>query len=353
MRNYPLFSGRVIFVKLIFWRNLPMKKEEKELWKSPITKILALSCTFLLLLTACRNAGAPAENTRSRPYTVGIVTKSGTSEYWMTVHQGMEVAAGELGMDIIFLSPDSETNEEAQIKMVETLIKRKVSIIAVSPIDSYERPSYFDMALDAGIPIVSYDTGFSDLEVPYIGIDNEKAGQELARYLAEELEHKGEVGIISGDLKQMSHRQRMEGFLSYMDTEPEIHVAFTESGYSNLRMTEEKVRKLREEYPLVQGIIATSAVTAIGITESIPESEVRIVSIDIQEDAIDAVRDGKIAALIAQSGYDIGYQTIQYIYDFLADSTEASDKILEAELLTEQNVDAYIERNIRNEKYSQ
>lgn len=315
-----------------------MKKDEIK------RKILALSCAFPLLLTACKNAGTQPEDSPIHPYTVGIVTKSADSEYWMTVHQGMEVAAEKFGMDIIFLSPDAETNEEAQIKMAETLIRRKVSILAVSPIDSYERPPYFDMALDAGIPIVSYDTGFSDLEIPYIGIDNEKAGYELARYLAEELEHKGEVGIVSGDLKQMSHRQRMEGFLSYMETEPEIHVAFTESGYSNLRMTEQKVRKLREEYPLVEGIMATSAVTAIGITESIPKDQVKIVSIDVQEDAMDAVRDGKITALIAQSGYDIGYQAIQYIYDFLTDPGEVSDKILEAELLTEQNVDAYIER---------
>lgn len=313
--------------------------------KHPFSSLSLLLFILILPLTACRTAELRNETAEKDSYTVGVVTKSSTSEYWMTVLRGMEAAAGELEMDFIFLSPDSETNEEAQIKMVQTLIKRNVDVIAVSPIDSYEKPEYFDMAMEKGIPIVSYDTGFSGLEVPYIGIDNEQAGRKLAQYLAEEMNHEGEVGIVSGSLKQMSHRQRLEGFLAYMDTEPKIHVAFTESGYSNLRMTEKKVRKIRREYPLVQGIMATSAVTAIGITESIPKDQVKVVSIDIQEDAMDAVRDGTISALIAQSGYEIGYQTIQYIHEILTGTTENSDKILDAELLTMQNVDMYQDRS--------
>lgn len=313
--------------------------------KHPFSSLSLLLFILILPLTACRTAELRNETAEKDSYTVGVVTKSSTSEYWMTVLRGMEAAAEELAMDFIFLSPDSETNEEAQIKMVQTLIKRNVDVIAVSPIDSYEKPEYFDMAMEKGIPIVSYDTGFSGLEVPYIGIDNEQAGRKLAQYLAEEMNHEGEVGIVSGSLKQMSHRQRLEGFLAYMDTEPKIHVAFTESGYSNLRMTEKKVRKIRREYPLVQGIMATSAVTAIGITESIPKDQVKVVSIDIQEDAVDAVRDGTISALIAQSGYEIGYQTIQYIHEILTGTTDNSDKILDAELLTMQNVDMYQDRS--------
>ncbi len=313
--------------------------------KLPACRLLPLICIIVLSLTACRAKELRNSTLKKDSYTVGVVTKSSTSEYWMTVQRGMEAAAEELEMDLIFLSPDSETNEEAQVKMVRTLLKRNVDVIAVSPIDSYEKPEYYDMAREKGIPIVSYDTGFSGLEVPYIGIDNEQAGRKLAQYLAEEMNHEGEVGIVSGSLKQMSHRQRLEGFLAYMDTEPKIRVAFTESGYSNLRMTEKKVRKTRRKYPLVQGIMATSAVTAIGITESIPKDQVKVVSIDIQEDAMDAVRDGTISALIAQSGYEIGYETIQYIHEILTGTVENSGQILDAELLTKQNIETYKDRS--------
>ena len=91
--------------------------------------------------------------------------------------------------------------------------------------------------------------------------------------------------------------------------------------------------------------MATIAATAIGITESIPKDQVKVVSIDIQEDAMDAVRDGTISALIAQSGYEIGYETIQYIHEILTGTVENSGQILDAELLTKQNIETYKDRS--------
>ncbi len=309
-------------------------------WKRGCLAALFLAALFFL--AGCQEAERQLE--AADKYIVGVVAKSGTSEYWMTVRRGMEVAAQELGMEIILLAPDSEVDEEVQVKMAQSLLKRGVDALAISPIDSYHKPSYLAMAQEQGIPVVSYDTGFADLDIPYIGIDNEKAGYELAEYLAKELGYEGQVGIVSGDLNQMSHRQRMEGFLAYMDTQPKIQVVFTESGYSNLRMSEKKIRRIRKEYPKVCGIMATSAVTAMGITQSIPSDEVKVVSIDVQDDAVRAVRDGRICALSAQSGYEIGYRTVQYISRLLKGGAQASDLVLDAGLLTRQNIESYMER---------
>lgn len=299
-----------------------------------------LALLLCLLLAACGETSGQSAEER---YVVGVVTKSGSSEYWMTLRRGMETAAAALGMDLIILSPDSEARGDVQTKMVETLVQRNVDAIAVSPIDSFHRPHYFDMAEERGIPIISYDTGFVELDVPYIGIDNRQAGRAMAEQLAEALGHAGEVGIVTGGLEQLSHRQRMEGFMDYMETEPNMKVVFVESGYSNLQMSEMKIRRIRASHPRIEGIAATSAVTALGIAEGLEADAVKIVSIDIQKDAVEAVQDGRIAALIAQSGYEIGYRTIQYIDHLRAGTAEDSGELLEAGILTAENADAYLE----------
>ena len=69
-------------------------------------------------------------------------------------------------------------------------------------------------------------------------------GRSIAQELAEQLDHKGQVGIVAGDLKQKGHRERVEGFEEYMKSEPEMTVKFVESGYANLQMSEQKVRDL-------------------------------------------------------------------------------------------------------------
>lgn len=303
-----------------------------------IVFLLALT----LLLSGCGNAVRQTGETR---YVVGVVTKSGSSEYWMSVRRGMETAAEETGMELVILSPDSEDREDIQGKMAETLVERGVDAIAISPIDSFGRPEYFDMAEEKGVPIVSYDTGFADLNVPYIGIDNRQAGAAMAEHLAEALNHRGEVGIVTGGLEQLSHRQRMEGFVDTMKKEKNMRLVFIESGYSNLQMSEVKISRIMDAHPLIEGIAATSAVTALGIAEGLEKDAVKIVSIDIQKDSVEAVRDGRITALIEQSGYDIGYRTIWYIEKLRNGTAGSLGEILDAGVLTEDNAAEYIERN--------
>ena len=88
------------------------------------------------------------------------------------------------------------------------------------------------------IPVYSYDTPIADVEVPYIGIDNEKVGYELDRALAEKMGHKGNIAIIAGSREQTSHEKRIDGFEKYMEQEPDIHIEVEKSGYSNLRVSE-------------------------------------------------------------------------------------------------------------------
>ena len=61
----------------------------------------------VLSLLLCSCSGKIYQRSKER-YVVGVVTKSSTSEYWMSVNSGMEAAAAEYDMDVIVLSPDSE-----------------------------------------------------------------------------------------------------------------------------------------------------------------------------------------------------------------------------------------------------
>lgn len=285
-------------------------------------------------------------------YIVGVVAKSGTSEYWMSVQSGMEMAAAEYGMDIVFLSPDSELKKDVQEKMVMELLGGKVDALAVSTIDSYDTPEYMQEINGQNIPAVAFDTGFEGAKLPYIGIDNKKTGYELARTLAGQMGHCGQVGIVAGDLDQMGHRERVEGFGEYLEPEPDMELVFIESGYANLRMSEQKIRELLQEYPQVEAIFATSAVTALGLADGVEGTGIKIVTVDAQEDALEALEDGRISALAAQSGNEVGYETIRQIYRIREGESSRDDYYLEAEILTKENIDRY-RREQEDEKYSE
>lgn len=284
---------------------------------------------------------------RSDPYRIGVVTKSRTSEYWMMIQSGMETAARQAGAELILFSPESEADQEAQEKLAGSLIKKNVDVLAVAPIDSGTYPEYRKTAEKKGIPIVSYDTPFEDPDVPYVGIDNQKAGYRLAEYLCEALEHQGDIGVIAGDLRQLNHRQRVEGICDYIEKEPNMQVVFVEEGYGNRKLSETEIHKLQDQYPEIRGIIANSAVAALGLVDEVKNHNILVVSHDAQSDSIEALRDGSISALIAQYGYEIGYETISYIDAMYKGENVPKKKILEAELLTGESLEKY------DEKYSQ
>lgn len=275
---------------------------------------------------------------RQEHYTIGVVTKSKDSEYWMSVCSGMEKAVQDRNAEVVILSPDSETDEKIQKKMIEDLIKMQVDALAVSPADSYDNQDYITKAEEEGIPVYSYDTPVYDCEVPYIGIDNEKTGYQLAEVMAESINYKGKIAVIGGSMRQACHRQRIEGFQSCMKAYPDIQIETVKSGYSNLRVSEKEMEQIQKDYPDLDGIMTTSAVTALGLAEATKGTGIAIVSVDEQEDAVRAVEDGRILALGAQSGYQIGYETIGYILDALGGKALEREKILGIEILTSDKI---------------
>ena len=146
-------------------------------------QISALLLMTVILCCGCSNHSS-WQKAKDR-YVVGVVTKSNTSEYWMSVNSGMEAAAAKYDMDVITLAPDSELDREVQEKQVEKLIDQNVDALAVAPIDSYHVPDYLDEIEKKKITAVCFDNGMVGGELPYIGIDNHKTGYQLAQELAE------------------------------------------------------------------------------------------------------------------------------------------------------------------------
>lgn len=307
-------------------------------------KKLVIWIAVILLLgnvSGCMKKAEPESG--ETPYIVGVVTKSKDSEYWMSVCSGMEKAAKDFGISVMIVSPESELDDRVQKKMIHDLIQKGVDALAVSPIQSYDT-EYLKEAEEKQIPVISYDTRIVKDGIPYVGIDNKKVGEELAKTMAEQLGNVGTVGIVSGDFQQTSHKERTEGIRSYIEKNTDIDIAFVESGYSNLLMSEEEISKLMTEHSNLDGIFATSAVTALGIMEYMQNRPVKIMTIDTQRDAIEAVSNGRISALAAQSGYDIGYAAIEYIAEHRDENiNEMEDKILDIEIITKENVEQWKE----------
>ena len=131
------------------------------------------------------SASTSAENAK---YTIAVIPKGTSHEFWKSVHFGADQAAKELGnVHVIWQGPLNEGDRSIQIDIVNTMITKKVDGICLAPLDSRALVEPVRQAAKAGIPTVIFDSGLDDESdiVSYVATDNYQGGVLAARRLAE------------------------------------------------------------------------------------------------------------------------------------------------------------------------
>src|SRR3954471_8154 len=93
----------------------------------------------LTIAAFCLNCGNP--NSKSDGYTVAVIPKGTTHEFWKSIHAGaikaqQEFAAQGVKVNIIWKGPLKEDDREQQIQVVENFRSQNVSGIVLAPLDN-------------------------------------------------------------------------------------------------------------------------------------------------------------------------------------------------------------------------
>lgn len=91
--------------------------------------------------------------------------------------------------------------------------------------------------------------------------------------------------------------------------------------------------------------LCTNAMMTIGALQQKKRNHwdnLRLVGVDTQSDALTAVQDGDILAMISQNGYDIGYRTIETLVDAMNGETVAEHTYVENRVIIQTNVKSFL-----------
>ncbi len=302
-----------------------------------------LLCLFLLIFASgCRMADKEEPIAQPR-YTIGIVLKSMDSEHWLAVRSGMQRAAEDYQVNVLVLYAQDESAKEEQKQMIFDLLENNIDALAVSPCDVSQSKAYFDYAREKKIPAFSIDE-IAD-GIPYIGSNNYHIGEMAAQYIVDQLSRHGSIGIISGNMTQNAHSERVAGFKDYLAAHTEMKVIDCRSAGSSLKKASVQTEEMLMTHPDIKGIFVTNAMMALGVIESKGmmrfKERVRVVGVDTQQDVILAIMQGKIDAMVSQSGYDIGYLAIATIIQSLDQGLSQDQVYINNDLITKENASQY------------
>ena len=251
----------------------------------------------------------------NKPYKIAIVLKNFTNAVWLQHVQYAEQAGRDLGVEISSYAPEKPENIEEQIRILEDLIAKKVDCVVLAPTNSESIAAGIVKLNEAGIP-VAYDNtrGSGGDYLTYVGLDNEKLGNELGEYIAEKMDYKGKLLILEGVPGQSTSDLRSKGVKDVLAKYPDIeyeaqpaHWQFSEA----LDITNAMLTK----WPDLKAIIAVGsnmseasaeAVEAAGISQD----DIIIGSFDVTPQVVTAIREGKIDFTIEQGIFQQAYWSV-------------------------------------------
>ncbi len=309
-------------------------------------------CAAFLLTVLLGGCSADFREEQKTLYTFGVVLKTLDAEHWMEIRAGMESAANERGVRIVLQYPSSELAAEEQKIILRDMLAEPIDALLFSPCDSGDTAWLASEAEALGLPLFTVDTGAADSELPYIGSDNRGIGRMAYEYLLETVGKDGKVGIITGTSRQDSLSDRVSGFRFFCTRDGKMEVACMDTNCNDyVGAYRAACRQIKEEK--VSAIFCTSGVIGMGAVtarEELGRNDVRLIAVDTQRDVLNAVREGRLDALITQSGYEIGYQAVADAYASLNGETPPPAHYIPNTLLTAETVDAFLEEKEAYEK---
>lgn len=192
-------------------------------------KLLSLLCGVTMLaaaLTGCGNQSAdtPASSegeateapaASSEGGKIALITMDSIDQHWISLNEGAQKAAGELGVEVTFMSPNTKDDAQ-QIECVNNAVAGgyKAIIVAANGPDAIS--SALNEAISAGIKVVYVDSPANvDAEATF-STDNVAAGTTAGEEMIKALEaagtKSGKIGIVNVNAATQSTVDREEGF---------------------------------------------------------------------------------------------------------------------------------------------
>jgi ribose transport system substrate-binding protein len=303
-------------------------------------KKLLLGVALLALATACSKkdgGAAPGAASTAAPapggatYSIAVIPKGTTHEFWKSIHAGAIKAQRELAeqgikVNVIWKGPLKEDDREQQIQVVENFVAQRVSGIVLAPLDRKGLVAPVETAARGKIPVVIIDSGLeSKAHASFVATDNREGGRIAARNLGKMLNGTGNAILLRYAVGSASTEEREEGFLEVMKKDfPNIKLLSTDQHAGATRESAKRTAEnlLNRFGRQVNGIFACNESSAAGMLLALRDAglaggKVKFVAFDSGETLNAGLKAGDVQGMVVQNPMRMGYLGVKTIVDVL------------------------------------
>ena len=257
---------------------------------------------------ALANLNVLPEDLPSKQYKAATV-EVGAASTW--VSHGIETSkfvGSLLGVEVEAF--DGQFDPGKQLEALLSIAEGEWDFVALHPASSDALLDGTDAVIGKGIPLVVMDTRVvqdpaKNMEygfLTFIEPDNIYMGSTVAEELFKAIDYKGEVIHTRGQLGHTGSQGRYDGFQQVVSKYPDIKVVDETPGEWQAEVVSSLWQDLLQRYPNVVGGFFHSddmALAAAPIIEGAGmQDQVKIVGVDGQKNACEAILDGRLTASV-------------------------------------------------------
>ena len=286
-------------------------------------RLISILAGTVLVVSACSSTGsstsAPAASSgggKAAGAYIPIVSKGFQHQFWQAVKKGAEQEAAKEGVKVNFEGPESESQVDKQLEMLQAEFDKHPAAVCFAALDSKAAIPLLQKFKDANIPVIGFDSGVdSDIPVTTAATDNIKAAATAADHLAEAIGGSGKVGVIVHDQTSRTGIDRRDGFINEMKAKyPNITIIGPQYGGGDQLKSADLAKAMIQANPDIKGFFGANEGSAVGVINAVNELNMKgkivVVGYDSGKAQIDAINSGLMLGAITQNPIGIGEQCV-------------------------------------------
>lgn len=302
---------------------------------------LALAAVMLFSVTGCNAITIDGEEDSSSTATSGEIVGKGSigfsvstlnNPFFVSLSEGAKEKAEEEGVELIVVDAGDESAKQASD--IEDLISKNISVLIVNPVDSDAVAPAVKDAVAKGIKVISVDRVVNGVDVDCsIASDNVAGAEAVTEYLVSLIGEGAKVAEIEGVSGASATIDRGAGFHNIADDQLDVVSSQTANFNRSEGMT--VMENMLQADPNIKAVFAHNDEMALGAVEAIGSRDIIVVGFDATDDAQAAIKEGKMAATVAQKPDLMGATAVETALKILKGETVEKEIPVEVELITE------------------
>lgn len=254
---------------------------------------------------------------------IGALTKNESNPFFLTMLEGYRAAGEYYGVDVVTGSTPTEDAADEQLGILEGWLNEGgFSGFTVTPFRATSLNSGLAAAAQQGIPVINLDELIPEDAAAADGLNiaarissnNVRAGSVAADLILTLIEAGSNVAVLEGAPGTTSSIDRVAGFTSGA-TAGGLNVVASQTANWDRAQAFDVASNILQGNPDVKAIFAANDTMGLGALEAIDAAglsgQVVVVSVDAIPEALDAVREGRLAGTVAQYPDEMAWLAVE------------------------------------------